>query len=402
MRRTHVRSRTVAALAALAVLAGAAVTAATPAEASTPHNGLSDVWCASPSSCVAVGVSGPSNDNPVAGRPLAETWNGKHWTAVAVRLPAGAASGGLNGLSCVRATSCVAVGYWGSGFTGHELAESWNGRTWTPSEPPAPAGEQTALQGVSCPSAGNCFAVGEYEASAATGLPAAVVERLTGGKWTEVKLGLPGGLAFSSLGSVSCPSAKQCVAVGILFNKNVGAVLVESWNGTAWKRVSAPSPGGGAVPVLTGVSCLSAVSCVAVGDTISGLNSATGFAESWNGRAWTMTAVPWPRGSVNSVLFRVSCRSTKSCVAVGGTGENPNAGADNSGRAAAATWNGRKWAVVPVPAPARGQSSLFQGVSCPLTASCVAVGKAGPTGSTAGNGLSGFWNGKVWGLRAAI
>lgn len=397
------RSRAVTWAVALAVLAGVAITAATPAEASTPHNGLSDVWCASPSSCVAVGVSGPSNDNPVAGHPLAQTWSGKHWTAVAVRLPAGAATGGLNGLSCVRATSCVAVGYWGSGFTGHELAESWNGRTWTPSEPPAPAGQQTALQGVSCPSAGNCFAVGEYEASAATGLPTAVVERLTGGKWHEVKLALPGGLAFSMLGAVSCTSAKQCVAVGTLFTNGTGKVLVESWNGTAWKRVSAPSPAGGAVSVLAGVSCPSAVSCVAVGENLSGVNGATGFAESWNGKAWTMTTVPWPKGTANSVLVRVSCpRAKSSCVAVGATDVNINAGADNSGRAAAATWNGSKWAVVPVPAPARGKSSQFEGVSCPLTASCVAVGKTGPTGSTAGNGLSGLWNGRSWRLVPAI
>jgi hypothetical protein len=81
---------------------------------------------------------------------------------------------------------------------------------------------------------------------------------------------------------------------------------------------------------------------------------------------------------------------------------NINAGAFNSGKAAAAIWNGKTWAVSPVPVLARGKSSTLQGVSCPLAAGCVAVGKAGPTGSLAGNGLSGIWNGKSWRLVAAI
>lgn len=98
-------------------------------------------------------------------------WNGKSWKAVPVRLPSGAASGGLTGLSCVRLTSCVAVGYWGTGFTGHLLAQSWNGKTWTPSEPPAKASEQTELFGVSCPAARACVEVGEYEPNLDSGLP---------------------------------------------------------------------------------------------------------------------------------------------------------------------------------------------------------------------------------------
>lgn len=404
------RSRTLSLLAALAVLAGAAasVTAATPALASTPHNGLAAIWCASASSCIAVGISDPNSENPVSGHPLAETWNGKGWTAVPVRLPAGAQSGGLAAVSCVRPASCVAVGYWGKGFTGHELAESWNGKTWTPSEPPAATeGGQTELSGVSCPAAKTCVAVGQHEPNANTGLPVAVVEQWNGSKWTAPKLTLPGGLGFSFLTSVSCPSATQCVAVGAISTTTTASVLVESWNGKEWKRVSAPSPASTIEPVLAGVSCPTAVSCVAVGLKLTGnLSSAgsAGFAESWNGKAWALASVPWPKGSGDSELLGVSCPAVKSCLAVGGAdvNTNNNAGVDNFGRAAAAAWNGKTWSVIAVPAPAKGKSSVFQGVSCPLAASCVAAGKAGPTGSAAGNGLSGFWNGKSWRLVTAI
>ncbi len=98
----------------------------------------------------------------------------------------------------------------------------------------------------------------------------------------------------------------------------------------------------------------------------------------------------------------MSCRAANSCVAVGDTGADINAGVDNSGRGAAATWNGKAWTLAPVPAPARGKSSVLDGVWCPLQAGCVAVGKAGPTGSAVANGLSGFWNGKSWRLVTAI
>lgn len=399
------RSRVLSLLVTLAVLGGsaAALTAGTaiPAEASTPHNGLSAVWCASASSCVAVGTSNPGTENPVAGHPLAETWNGKGWKAVPVRLPAGAASGGLLGLSCVRPTSCVAVGFWGKGFTGHELAESWNGKIWTPSEPPAKASEQTELMGVSCPSAKTCVAVGIYEPNLNLGLIAAVVEQWNGVKWTEVKPALPSGLPdFSLLDSVSCPSVRQCVAVGyVATGVDTGSPLIESWNGKAWKRVAAPSPAAGPGGVLSSVSCVSAVSCVAVGEKF-GTSKESGFAQSWNGRAWTLASVPWAKGTANSVLTGVSCPAQKDCVAVGATSVADSVA--NFGRAAAATWNGKTWTVVPVPAPAKGKSSMLGGISCPRAASCVAAGKAGPTGTTAGHGLSGFWNGKRWRLVTAI
>jgi hypothetical protein len=402
-----VRSRVLSLLVTVAVLGGsaAALTAGTaiPAEASTPHNGLSAVWCASASSCLAVGTSNPDTENPVAGHPLAETWNGKSWKAVSVRLPPGAASGGLLGLSCVRPASCVAVGFWGKGFTGHELAESWNGKTWTPSEPPAKPSEQTELIGVSCLSAKACVAVGEYEPNLNLGLIAAVIEQWNGVKWTEVTPALPRGLAgFSLLDAVPCPTVRQCAVVGYVSSgPETGSPLIESWNGKAWKRVAAPSPAAGpAGGLLSGVSCASSVSCVAVGEKF-GTSKETGFAQSWNGRAWTLASVPWAKGTANSILTGVSCPAQKDCVAVGATGVNADSGA-NSGRAAAATWNGKTWTVVPVPAPAKVKSSMLTGVLCPRAASYVAAGKAGPAGTTAGHGLSGFWNGKRWRLVTAV
>lgn len=352
---------------------------------------LTGVWCASVSNCLAVGGSNETAISIDGAQPLAERWNGKTWRKVAVRPPAGASLGSFIRLTCRSATWCVAVGFYAKGGADHELADFWNGRTWTPTEPPAPAGSSTRLTDVSCLSARNCVAVGMT--SAGTAGTQAVVEKWNGTKWARVTAPVPAG--FSDLASVSCPSPKFCVAVG-----TVGGVLVESWNGTAWRRVSAPSPvARDDTDTLVSVSCASPSDCVAVGDAI-GTGSAFGFAETWNGKAWRLARLPLPK-STDTDLFTVSCASGRYCAAVGNIGQDPTS-ARNAGRAAAMTWNGKAWALQPVPAPAKGTTSLFFGVSCRPATTCVAVGDIGPAGVLGASSLSGFWNGKDWRLVPAV
>ena len=49
-------------------------------------------------------------------------------------------------------------------------------------------------------------------------------------------------------------------------------------------------------------------------------------------------------------------------------------------------------------APGKGKASLFNQVSCPAGADCVAVGQLGTYNSDEGSGLAGLWNGKSWKL----
>jgi hypothetical protein len=368
---------------------------ATPASAAAPaQTDLGGVWCASASNCVAVGGSGETSTDSSHARPLAERWNGKAWLTVAVRLPAGASVGDLFRLTCLSATWCVATGFYAKGGLYHLLAEFWNGKAWTPTEPPAPGGVGAVdnhLTGVSCLSVRNCVAVGSYDTGSGT---VGVIEKWNGAKWTRLTSALGAGL--SDLTEVSCPSAKFCVAVG-----TTGGVLVESWHGTAWRRVSAPSPvPPGGIAVLIGVSCASPSSCVAVGEA-EGPGSGFAITETWNGKAWTRARVPWPKTVTQTQLYDVSCASRTYCVAVGNTGQNP-ASPLNAGRAAAVVWNGRAWAVQPVPAPPRGKADIFFGVSCRSAANCAAVGLTGPVGAKSGRSLSGVWNGKAWKLVPAI
>jgi hypothetical protein len=62
------------------------------------------------------------------------------------------------------------------------------------------------------------------------------------------------------------------------------------------------------------------------------------------------------------------------------------------------SYNGTAGAVLTVPAPPKGDSSIFDSVSCLPWASCVAVGQKGKTSATPSAALTGVWNGKAWKL----
>ena len=190
----------------------------------------------------------------------------------------------------------------------------------------------------------------------------------------------PGGLY-----SVSCPAADSCVAVGTRSNLAVGGSLVERWNGTGWSVTASPNPAGSAGTVLFSVACTSSTSCMAVGEYIARANQLVRpAAERWNGKAWSVTAVPFPARAMLTRLAAVSCVTAIDCWAVGWSGTNT----------LAAHWNGTGWSTAPSPNPHPGQPNVLNGVACPSATDCWAVGS---TSLAQGAGsLFEHWNGKSW------
>jgi hypothetical protein len=266
-----------------------------PVPGGTTSAALSGVSCVTSADCVATGVYTQA-DGTSAG--LAELWNGRAWANVPVKLPAGSAGGDLFGVSCASSKSCVGVGsYVNADFDMVALAESWNGKTWTASKPSAPAGATSAaLQGVSCVSSAACVAIGWY--TNAGGYPLGLAESWNGRKWTEVPLPKSGG--FGELFSVSCVSSGHCLAVGVGDGAGgtQGTPSSDIWNGKSWslEKVPAPPTGGTGtgtgMSMLQGAQCLSATDCVAVGQLDLGSDEQYqyGFSGFWNGKAWKPTA----------------------------------------------------------------------------------------------------------------
>ena len=81
----------------------------------------------------------------------------------------------------------------------------------------------------------------------------------------------PSGLA-GAFSAVSCPTTGACTATGMYQVVNGTFVtLAEQWNGATWTIESTPSPSNRKLADLTGVSCVSASTCEAVGFSATSL-----------------------------------------------------------------------------------------------------------------------------------
>ena len=130
----------------------------------------------------------------------------------------------------------------------------------------AATNQYVTINSVSCPSAGNCSAVGSYTASDHTG---GLLLTETDGKWAVGIEAVPP--VFSGrvvLNSVSCASAGNCTAVGTYDSGGLG-LLVSETNGTWAAGVEAVLPSNARSSYqyvdLVSVSCPSAGNCSAVG-----------------------------------------------------------------------------------------------------------------------------------------
>ena len=258
------------------------MTSPNPVGSGTPNSYLHAVSCRSTTSCFAVG-----NTVFHGARTLVEHWNGHAWSIVTSPNPAGFEYHTLGGVSCPSTTSCFAVGI-SQGSTVRALVEHWNGRTWSIMTRPTPTGsDATDLSHVSCSSTASCVAVGSYSVGAAG---KSLVEQWNGHTWSIMTSPNPTRATSTALNGVSCPTPADCFAVGV-FSREVsrGALgvgvaektLVERWNGRTWSIMTSPDPtrpGGFDLMVLNGVSCHRKSSCFAVGD-FGGGGGSTGLIE---------------------------------------------------------------------------------------------------------------------------
>jgi hypothetical protein len=338
----------------------------------TPASGgsLDSISCTTATACEAVGQ---------AGGPLAEAWNGSGWAIQATPRPAGPAAASLSGVSCTTSTACTAVGgYVNATGRPATLAEGWNGTSWAQQPTPNPAGPMNSfLSAVSCTTTGTCAAAGAYNDATVGGNPpsyTALGEVWNGTRWAMHPTPSPGAGYFSALSGVDCLSAIECIAVGYDYLGQSGEdlVLAEQWDGASWTIQPGMSPGGGA---LSSVSCATGTSCLAVGPVND--------SEQWDGSSWTMHYTP------TGPLVGVSCPTKNACIAVGGSVGTP----------AAASWDGDAWTTQAVPLPAGNNGGQLSSVSCTSPTDCTAVGywtdNAGPD-AVPDLTLAEHWNGTAW------
>ncbi len=309
----------------------AGVKATLPSPAANPQVNINSVSCTSPGNCTAVGDYSDSSGNQ---QGLLLTQTSDSWTAAAATLPAGAATNPgviLGSVSCVSTGNCTAVGEYsdGSGSQGLLLTES--SRTWTAAKAKLPNGAGTAavLNSVSCASAGDCSAVGYYQDNSGhyQGL---LLTETSGAPGTGVTAPLPAGAATTtdpsaSVASVSCATAGNCTAVG-QYNDTSGnaqgvALTETSGHWTAGVKAILPV-GAAANPAvrMSSVSCPSVSDCAAIGTYADGSGTQalllTQTAGAW--ASGVKAALPADAAADPEVsMTNVSCTSVSNCTADG-------------------------------------------------------------------------------------
>src|SRR5262249_36985072 len=191
-----------------------------------------------------------------------------------------------------------------------------------------------------------------------------------------------------------CVSRSACVAVGNTSNsRGTSLATAQRWNGHTWAIQPTPSPADGGN--LTGISCPSRSSCLAVGghgNPFTGPATSTP-AERSDGRRWRIRPPPTPPGGGCSLL-PVSCPSPSACTAVGGRlALTPGPGLATL----AERWDGHTWRIQPTANPPGRGVKLLNGVACTSRSSCMAVGNEfdPATGESLGT-LAERWDGRTW------
>ncbi len=235
-------------------------------------------------------------DNPY--RTLILHWDGTAWKQVPSPSPAGTSSGDVNQLLAVTAssaTSAWAVGDYGArGSVTKTLVLHWNGTSWRRVASPNPGSAGNMLRGVAASSA-SAWAAGTYKSG---GAQKTLILRWNGKTWRHVASPSPG--AFSnSLIAVRSSSSSNAWAVGSYSSHANGSherALALHWNGSRWKRVTTPDPGGsGQQNRLSGLAVFSSTNAWAIGSHFNGTAFKTLILH-WNGTAWKHVASPSPGG----------------------------------------------------------------------------------------------------------
>ena len=209
-----------------------------------------------------------------------------------------------------------------------------------------------------------------------------LAERWFGNGWVVQPAPAPAGATFSQLSGVSCISATKCLAVGFAQTGGSQKPLAELWNGSSWKIQATPKPPGQPLSELTGISCPSTSRCFAVGRSAR-KNVQKTLAETWNGKKWAIQKTPSP--VKNNVLNAVSCRAANSCMAVGsGLSER---------------WNGQSWSTQKIGKPS-GSAADLTGVSCTKAGPCYAVG--GNFRQSVQSSVAELWNGSKWSVQPVV
>jgi hypothetical protein len=315
---------------------GQAIEVPAPSDAATnPDASLGGISCTSADTCVAVGsyLDSSGNGEPMAVTETRGSW--EQATGVTAPSNAGTDPNAvLKGISCTSVGNCTAVGTFedssgnGQAMEATETSGAWEQAAEVTAPSNAATNPEALLYSISCTSAGHCASVGSYLDS--SGHLQAMEATDTGGTWAQAaEVTAPsnaGSNPNAVLKGISCASARECTAVGQYLDSSGNGEAMEAaetsgrW-GQATEVNAPPDAGTNPTAKLYALSCTSARTCTAVGtyeDTSSHPQAmeATETGGRW-GQATGVTAPSNAATNPQADLSAISCTPAGTCTAVG-------------------------------------------------------------------------------------
>ena len=296
----------------------------------------------------------------------------------------------VNSVSCASAGNCTAGGYYDErrgydqqGFVAVERHGRWGTAIEVPGLGALNTGGEAEVTSVSCASAGNCAAGGDYGGPG--GRTQGFVVSEENGLWGQA-IEVPGLGALNkghlaAIHSVSCASAGNCTAGGHYYADRAQRGFVASEKNGEWgQAIEVPGLGalntGGDADVYS-VSCASAGNCAAGGRYLTRRYDRKGFVAVERNGVWGQAIDVPGLDALNkggySRVFSVSCASAGNCTAGGHyevrSGGGPGfVAVERDGR-----W-GRAGAVPGMRALNKGGYARVNSVSCGSAGNCAAGG----------------------------
>jgi hypothetical protein len=307
--------------------------------------------------------------------------------------------GELFSVACPPSGSCVAVGTYASGpeaSEGNAMVVSESDGVWNQASeivpPSSPAlYDEAWLGSVACPAAGSCAAIGGYLDSADKWQAMVVSE--SDGVWGQA-IEIPG----AALRSIACRAPGSCVAIGTA-PENESKIVGVIESGGVWgepQGIALPANDASEYSVeLAPLACQVSGPCVTVGSYTDSSHQQRAMGVSESSGTWApaseITSTPDLGGTAR--LYSVACPVSGPCVA-DGLASVAFGVSETSGE-----W-GEASPITPPPDPLSELTTLYS-IGCPGSGQCFAVGYD-ETDSSGSNAVVAGASGGVWGQAREI
>ena len=328
----------------------------------------------------------------VSGAAVAVTAGLAVLSAVPAAQAATTLPGDLLAVGASSASDAWAVGDNCAPGTCTTLALHWNGSAWSKVATPSP-GTDGSLDAVTVVSAIDAWAVGNYCTTSACSRADTLILHWNGTAWSKVSSPSPSSVN-NALSGVVGVSSTDAWAVGYELKGTAGPdeTMILHWNGTAWSRVTTPDPSAAGGNFLNAVTATSGSSAFAAGSYYNPANVLDSLILRWNGTSWTKVKTPNP-GTTTNQFSGVSASSASDAWAIG---QAQTAASGNL----LARWNGTSWSKVSAPGGSTGPG--FTAVSADSATDAWLIGQFCP--SNCGNPGSpvdtatAHWTGAKWSI----